>query len=347
MIDPVMSQPEPYITVRAVQPVVAALDVLGHDTEKLLDSANLDAHILNDPEGRVPHSTMMALWKNAVVATGDINLGIHLAQAAPIRSFEVHAYAVLSSPTLRDAYRRAVRYQRLIHEATDLKFEEGTELGVLSHALPGGRAVPRQPAEFLVSLWMRFGRLVAGEDWVPNAVYLAHDAPGDCSEHERLFRAPIVFMSGKTALYVPNQILDTPNRQSDVGLLDVLDRYAAERLREAPSRFVLAERVRARLMGVLTDGVPTAEGMADALHMSPRTLHRALGKEGTTYLEILNTVRHERAAALLTKSRHSIAEVAFLLGFDEISSFYRAFKRWTGKAPAEYQKVFGMKRPNV
>ena len=139
---------KPQLTVRGLQPVVAGLSALGHDADELLAAASIPRGLVEgDPEGTVDHAAMRALWEAARETTGDDLIGIHIAEAAPISSFEVHAYALLSSPTLREAYRRGCRYQRLIHEATRLSFDEGTVEGVLHHALPDGRAVARQPAE--------------------------------------------------------------------------------------------------------------------------------------------------------------------------------------------------------
>ncbi len=328
---------DPYITVRAVQPVVAALEALGHEVHVLLAESAIHRTVLDDADGRVPHSAMMVLWDRAQAVTGDDHLGIHLAEVAPIRSFEVHAYALLSSPTLRDAYRRACRYQRLIHEVTDLTFAEEADEGILRHALPGGRPVPRHPAEFLVTLWIRFGRLVTGDDWAPRLVCLAHEAPADPTEHARVFQAPVRFSSGRTAIHVPNHILDAQNPNADEGLVRVLDHYAEGLLKQMPAQATLSERVRSRLLDDLKDGVPLAKEVARALHMSLRTLHRGLQHEGTSFRELLRQLRQEHAAQLLANPRISIAEVGFLLGFSELSSFYRAFKRWTGKTPADFR----------
>jgi lambda repressor-like predicted transcriptional regulator len=143
---------EPHITVRAVQPIIAALEALGHQVDGILAEAKISRATLQNADGRVPHSAMMLFWERARMITGDNHLGIHLAEAAPIQSFKVHSYAMLSSSTLCEAYRRACRYQRLIHEATDLIFEEGNNEGVLRHALPGERPVPRHPAEALAPI---------------------------------------------------------------------------------------------------------------------------------------------------------------------------------------------------
>lgn len=330
-------QREPHITIRAVQPVVAGLDALGHDAKRIVESAGINFETLADPEGRVPHSKMMTFWKKAEEATGDDNLGLHLAQAAPIASFEVHAYAVLSSPTLRDAYRRASRYQRLIHEITDLVFDEGNEQGVLRHTLPNGQTVPRHPAEFLVTLWIRFGRLVTGRDWAPAAVYFSHRAPDGRSEHERLYGAPVIFSSGKTALHISNQILDMANPKADAGLIAVLDRYAQTQIGQAQRCSTFAECVRSQLAASLADGAPGVEELARAMHVSVRTFNRRLKAEGTGYRQLLEGTRHERAITLLSDSRYSIIEIAFMLGFADVASFYKYFKRWTGTTPLNFR----------
>ena len=67
--------------------------------------------------------------------------------------------------------------QRLIHEVTDLTLEENADEGILRHALPDGRSVPRHPAEFLATLWIRFGRLITGDNWAPSLVCFAHEKP--------------------------------------------------------------------------------------------------------------------------------------------------------------------------
>jgi len=326
---------DPYITVRAVRPVVAALEALGHDVQAILAENPIFRSVIKDPEGRIPHGAMMLLWDRARAVTGDNHLGIHLAEAAPIRSFEVHAYALLSSPTLREAYQRACRYQRLIHEVTDLTMEEDKHEGVLRHALPGGRVVPRHPAEFLATLWIRFGRLVTGNDWAPSLMCFAHNAPEDTTEHSRVFRAPVRFLSGRTAMHIPTEILNAQNPRSDVGLVGVLDHYAEELLKQIPCQITLSDRVRVRLLEELRGGSPTSQVIARALRMSVRTLDRGLQREGTGFREVLNQLRREQAATLLANPRVSIAEVGFLLGFAELSSFYRAFKKWTGKTPAD------------
>ncbi len=330
---------EPNVTVRALQPVCAGLTALGHDVESMLALARIQPSVLEDSDGRIPHSSMIAFWAIAAKGTGDRDLGIHVGEAAPIPSFTVHAYAMLSSPTLREAYRRGSRYQRLIHEATNLEFEEGAEEAVLRHSLPGGRCVPRPIAEFLMTVWLRVGREVVKRQWSPSLVCFGHDAPADISEHCRLFAATVRFSSGVTSLHIPNRILEEPAAKVDLGLLAILDSYAAGLLEKTPEDSSLSERIRALLQEGLQDGVPAAEKAASQLNMSVRSLHRGLRAECSSYRGIADQLRHEQAASLLADPRYSTTEVCYLLGFSEISSFHRAFKRWAGKTPAEYRSA--------
>jgi hypothetical protein len=83
-----MKKLEPYITVRAVQPVIAALEALDYHVDSILAEAKISRATLQNADGRVPHSTMMLFWERARIVTGDDQLGIHLAEAVPIQPFE-------------------------------------------------------------------------------------------------------------------------------------------------------------------------------------------------------------------------------------------------------------------
>ncbi|HEY7817075.1 MAG TPA: helix-turn-helix domain-containing protein, partial [Vicinamibacteria bacterium] len=99
------------------------------------------------------------------------------------------------------------------------------------------------------------------------------------------------------------------------------------------------ERLRRLLTEELCGGRPTLEHLAARLHMSPRTLHRRLDDEGTTFRRIVTDVRRETAERHLREPVLAIGEIAFLLGFSEASAFHRAFKRWTGRRPLEYRRA--------
>lgn len=323
------------LTVRALQPLVGGLTVLGAAPFQILRAAGIQPDILHDPDTTISAEDVGSFWARAVEATGDQMLGLHIAEAAPIETFDVHAYALLSSRTLRAAYRRASRYQRLIHEGTRLDFDEGPQYGTLVHSL-GGRPVARQSAEFLATAWVRIGRLVLEQEWLPRAVYFAHQASPSTLEYDRFFGAPVHFEAGQTALEVENDTLDQVSAAPDDRLAAILDQHVGTLLASRPPpRPSLSDQVLGLLVDELQDGSVDARLIARRLHMSERSLRRGLSGEGTSYRELRDRLRLERSLALLQGGRCSIAEIAYLLGFSEVSAFHRAFKRWTGRTPAE------------
>lgn len=328
------------LAVRALLPVLEGLRALRIDARPLLRAAGIPDALLGDPEARVPHGAMMAIWDRAATTAADEAIGLHVAEAAPLEAFDVHAYAVLSSPTLREGYDRSSRYQRLIHDSTSLTLSDG-DPAVLRHALPGGRPVPRQPAEFLVAVYVRIGRVASGLDWEPTEVRFAHAEPSDAAELRRFFRAPIRFSAGENALLIDRDVLDARSPRSDPALLSILDRYTSRLLADRPATDTTSGAVRSYLEASLPGGDASSSATARALGISVRTLARRLREEGTTHGELLEQLRRERAPALLADGRTSIAEVAFLLGFAELSSFYRAFRRFTGLTPAAYRRALG------
>ena len=331
---------EPHLAARAVRPLLSGLRALGHDPAPLLALVELDESALAEPDSPIPMRTVIALLNHASERTGDPDLSLHLAEHAELGSFDLHVYAILSSPTLRAGYERLVRYQRLIHETSQVELAVAGKQATLRHRLPGGLAVPRQSAEFIIACWVRAGRAAIGQDFAPVEVRFAHPAPPVVTSHARFFRAPVRFASGENSIVMSDALLDTPCVRADPALLSVLDRHALDRLAAAPAPATsrLADPARAALVDELGEGQPpTAGRLAQRLRMSERSLNRALAAEGTTYRELLAQLRQEVAARHLAQNRLGIAEVAFLLGFSELSAFYRAFKRWTGRTPAEFR----------
>ena len=333
-----MRNREPRLTVRALRPLMSGLMTLGYDPVPFLHTRGIDSKMLLDPDATVPMSACVGLLADGVRATGDDNLGLHVAEHAELGSFDVHFYAMVSSPTLGAAFERVCRYQRLIHETSQVRLEKSGDRALLSHRLPGGMAAPRQTAELLLAAWVRAGRVATRTKWSPAEVRFAHRAPRDCGEHARFFGGPLRFATGENALVLPTALLDLPCRRTDplrrrrcwIG-------YAADWL-SAPRPATLAERARAALSEDLQVGNVTARVSAARLAASVRTLHRALAAEGTSYRRLLDQLRLDIAERHLRDDRMSVAEVGVLpLGFSEISAFHRAFKRWTGRTPVTFR----------
>lgn len=326
-----------HLTVRAILPLSSGLRALGYDPGEILKPAGLDPKRMDNPDERIPSGMGAAIWDRAMEMTADENIGLRLAQHADLGSFDVHFYAMISSSTLREAFERICRYERLLHETNIVELEPHANRTTLRHRLPGGRPATRQSAEFIIAAWVRGGRVATGADWAPLEVHFAHPKPTDIRAHADLFHCPVFFSTGENALVLSASLLNTPCIKPDPALLAVLDRYATDRIKLSPRSASLADQVRARLAQSIAKGVPTGEDLASSLKMSVRTMNRMLALEGTSFRKLLEQLRHELSVQYLRDQRISISEVAFLVGFSELSAFHRAFKRWTGLTPAQFR----------
>jgi AraC-like DNA-binding protein len=326
------------VSTRVLRPVLAGMQQHGVEVEAALAEVGLDPAALVDPEARVPHRLAIALWDLAIERTGDDALGLHVAEATDFGVYDVQSYAFVSSPTLGEGLRRIASYQRLNHDAARVVVDREGGLAIVRHRLPGGLALPRAVAEFVVGTLVHAARTATRGAAEILEVRFAHAEPADTTEHRRILAAPLRFAAGENAIVLPIAALELPLLRSDPRLLDVLDRHAHDLLERLPEVASFVDRVRAVLAAELRGGNPSAEHVADALHMSVRTLGRRLAELGTSHKEVLDALRRDLAIRHLEAGELAIGEVAFLLGFSEASAFHRAFRRWTGKTPTEVRR---------
>jgi AraC-like DNA-binding protein len=313
-----------------------ALEAGGADVASFLAGLSVARSTLDDVDARVPIEADLALWGAAPLLSGDEHFGLHSGERLNPEAFDVLGYTLGSSATVGEAFRRLVRYNRLLHDAAEVDLVVGAKGARIEFRLtPGG--TPRHQAEFSFAVFVSFCRNATGVDVAPLRVEFSHPAPADLSEHERIFRAPLLFGRPGNALVLAPYVLELPLLGRNPGLGAVLERQMNDLLAELPSGETLVERVKRLIAAELAGGEPTAEVVARKLRATPRTLHRWLRAEGTSYREILEGLRRELALRYLAEDHLAIGEAAFLLGFSEASAFHRSFKRWTGKTPAQYR----------
>jgi AraC-like DNA-binding protein len=170
------------------------------------------------------------------------------------------------------------------------------------------------------------------------ALELRQTPPLCAARYGELFGAPVRFTAPADRLCFSAQEWDAPTPTADAALARMLEEHArilAQRIPHIAPGF--RADVQKTIAGVLAEGA-SADTVARALHMSVRTLQRRLVASGTTFREIADAVRVQLAQAYLNDRTVSIAEVAFLLGFSDQTSFQRAFRRWTGEPPGRWRR---------
>jgi AraC-like DNA-binding protein len=323
------------LIVRAMARAAAAA---GIDITDVLEAHGTSLDRIQDPDARLPHELALALWQEMPRRTGDDAFGLHLAQQIPRGAYEVLDHAMRHAATLGDGYRAFLRYQRLAHDAAAFGMEVEGPVARLVHVWRGPQVLPRHLNEFVLASLLFRGRMILGEAWDPLEVRFPHPAPANTREHQRLFRAPIHFGRPISELVFERQLLDRALPVADAALTVVLDRYAQLLLGQLPAQESFLDQVRRHVLKSLSAGVPEVESLARQLGMSKRSFFRRLQEQGTSYQRIVDEIRRDLTLHHLCEGRLSLSEIAFLLGYSEVSTFHRAFRRWTGQSPAEYRR---------
>lgn len=314
-----------------------ALESYGLEPRTLFERAGLDPAKLYDPNARYRDAKLYDLWQLALEATGDPSLGLKVASHWHPSTAHALGYAWLASATLKDALERTVRYFRIMTDKERLTLEESEEelrLIIENPAEDYPTAAEDFDASFaaLISLC----RMCHGEAFNPLRITFRRPEPPDPAVFAEHFRAPIQYAGNEDSVCFDRADAETPLPTANAEVARANEKIVQDYLARF-DRSSVAMQVRARLTEQLPSGHMSQESVAEALHMSLRSLQRRLRNEGTSYKDLLDETRRELAAHYMAESHLSINEITYLLGFSEPSNFSRAFRRWTGKSPTDYR----------
>jgi AraC-like DNA-binding protein len=290
-----------------------------------------------DSAGRIPIKVAHELAVRHRAAVDDPDLGLKAALATPPGGAGALEYAMNSAPTLRDSLDVGARFARLYCDALRVLVEvDGARVHVRLHSdVPA----PRPIADYAMAMWyLRHTRTALG-DGGRLACYFGHSAPPSTLEYDNVFGSSTLnFGAPCYGFAFDREYLDAPLPASEPALHVVLCEYASRALGQLHDRASVVDRVRQIARRELSNGNATLAAAASALDISNRTLSRRLEKEQTTFRALLDETRRELALTYLGDLRVSVLEASSRLGFAHVGAFYRAFKRWTGEAPAAYMR---------
>jgi AraC-like DNA-binding protein len=320
-----------------VKGTIEALRVEGLDAGTLLRDTGLDGSALNDPDARFPSEKVNQLWHLAVAYSGNEAVGL-IASAVPRPAlFDVVGYAMMSAPDLRGILDRALRYLRIVSDAASFRVggdHEGYRFCLELSSDHG--AVPWQRYTFDLLSLLSFLRWVLVCDLQPLALELTTQTNRSLEQCRELLGFPVRFESAANALLFSHSDVDLALPTAHPRLASVHERIADEYLARL-NHLQTSARVRAVILKCLPDGEPRRDSVARGLGMSERTLQRRLKTEGYSFQQLLDDARKELAEKYMEREDMSLAEAAYLLGFEDQSSFFRAVKRWFGTTPRGYR----------
>lgn len=313
----------------------AGLQQLGISAPDVVRKARLPLTIITEPV--VTTAQYFAIWQAYSDLLDDIAKGIiKLTTIFETAHYPPTVLVTYHARDYRDALNRMARYKQLCPPESLRITEEGEhctiELDWLHTEQPGPPLLVGITLAFLLEL----GRRGTGQPLRARLVEFSHPM-GDLQALETYFGCRIRIGADCNRLTLHRGDLDRPFISYNAELLEVLTPVLDQSLDEQQRSRTLTEMVKWILKRSLTGGRPDIQTVASELGMSDRTLQRRLTDEGTSFKHLLTQVRHELARDYLADPSLDIKEVAFLIGYEDQNSFYRAFRIWEGDTPSNWR----------
>ena len=302
----------------------------------LLVRVGLTPELIADPDERLSVRSQVRLLEEAAIALKDDCIGFTLAREFDLREIGLIYYVMASSQTLGEGLKRLARYSRVTNEALVFGYREGNSLTISLSYSGVPRHSDRHQIEFCMFAVLRICRALTGQNLVPKHFSVAHHRSAGISEMARFVGTKVEFGADADEFDLNADACGLPLIHADSYLNELLLKSCEAALADRKGEMSqLRTEVENAISSLLPHRRVLVEDVAHSLGMSERTLARKLADEGLNFTEILHQLRRDLAIRYLDDRKLHVSKIAWLLGFQEVSAFTHAFKRWTGKTPSK------------
>jgi len=319
-----------------LRPLANLLRQHGDDPDALFAEHGVAVADTFNPEVWIGVDTTSALLTAAEARLQDASLGINMARASEYSAFGGLGLALSAGGSMLGVLQRMARYQRLISDAVqaEVVIAEDT-VAVEFHARAGHRPHP-QGMQYVMASLMRLLRIRIDPSLNPRACRVACDAPEYRARMARYFRVE-ADVAEHYGLVFERAQAEAELHSSDRQMVAMLEATLNERLAEQ-EKGSLVIQLSLWLEAQLPEGEPSLNDAAERFHLSARSLQRRLQEEELTWKKLLEKTRRTLVERHLSVPGTTVTQLAFLLGFSDVSAFSRAFKKWYGVAPSQFKK---------
>jgi len=324
------------VRVATLMPVPELLRQHGIDPARLFAEFGLEPAYLEDPENTIPFTTMSRLqWRCAELAHCP-HWGLLTGQRDRASALGAVGFLMRNSPDVRTALGELVRHHRTHNPNATVSLAEGDSFAALDYTiLQAGIEHPEQILDAALALGCNLMRELCGQDWLATEVRFAYARPRDVTPYRQFYGNTLRFDAGETALIFDRRWLDKPLANAD----PLLHLMMADRVSDLESLLGddLVGQIRRMLPALVAARSASLAVVAERVGLGARTLNRRLADEGTSFAHLREGARYAVACQLLEGSHMPASEIANHIGYANPSAFTRAFRRWSGVAPAKWR----------
>lgn len=328
---------EPTIPAEYARLIAEQLRTMGVPVEEWLERNETPESDLEDPGRPLPYAQFRRLVVTAVAAAREPALGLFVGERLVASTHGMVGAAAVNSSTVRQALDMVERFARLRSSVVTITHEIGPREGrvIFTEGVPLGDVQRPLLEAVVLSVKNVLDEITMGACQV-RAVAFPFPAPEYAALAEDMFGCKVRYGQRWTGFSAAPDVLDVPLKLADPAAFEEAAQICQRELERIAREESTGARVRRLLLAKQT-GFPSLQVTARVFHVTPRTLHRRLVGEGTSYREVLESVRHTLAVEHLKSGKFSMEDIAYRLGYTDLANFRRAFKRWEGVAPSEYR----------
>ncbi len=337
-IAPVADNPSQRVTGSYLQPLLDAAAARGVAPADLARAAGLAPERLAPLPDSLAAPDYIRLLDAGATLANDPHFGLHVGECVKLGTYSVYGLVLLACRDIGQALEQTMRYEALAH---DLGRSQVTVTGPtaryewISHYPTASRHL----VESVFAGIQTFGRWLAGGVLPVAQVSFAHAGDAGMDEYERVFGSRPVFDAPANCGEFDAALLALPVPNADISLYPVLQQHAERLLgQREPGAPAIVAGVRAAIIRNLAHDRVRLASIAQELDLSPRTLQRKLSEAGASFQGVLDGARYALAQDYLRQPGLSLADIAFLLGYQEQSAFTHAFKEWAGVNPGAWRE---------
>jgi AraC-like DNA-binding protein len=309
---------------------------LGGNPTRLLRKAGIDPAALDQLTAFISFEAVTELLERSSSELDSPDFGLRLAERQDIGILGTLAVAMRYSATVGEAMFTASQYLDVYNAAVSFSISTDEQRGqarLVFSLLPGHYRRWAQMAEHGIGLTWRVLTLLSGGQSHFQGVWFPHPAVATEESYRARFPGPLAFGADQAALAVAQSDFDVLISENIEELHDLATRYLDSQLPRG--RTALTVQVRQAIEPLLGTGTCTQRDVARALYMHPRTMHRRLQAEGTTFEEIKNEARRDFAQRYLAQPELPLSQITALLGYSEQSALGRSCRRWFNATPRQ------------
>lgn len=308
----------------------------GVEPSKFLGGAHLEPVVVAQGEPLVSANSIISLFEDLALRLDMPSFGLQYAMSFPVGASGAFGFIVTNAKDMRTALKAIARYTRLIISNVDARYEAVEGGAQLTWRYPLALQVPNiQYNSFVAALIVLRLRTRMHPDWHPKLVQFTHRDPGDFSAYKKVFGPNVAFDQVVNRLSFRDASLDKPSPTADPHLYAVVRQLGDILLSLRGNGDDFRTAVANQIVDHLGVAAPTLDAVAAELGLGSRTVQRRLAEHGTTFEALVGDARKTVAERLLRETDLSLTDIAFMLGFSELSAFTRAANRWFGAPPSE------------